>query len=422
MILLRTTFKNIGTPDRSKIGQRLDAALDRRVRDCAYRQHSLRRLAAPGLVHGFPSPTTYFETGSYISSWQAWALGLAIVRELTWGLRAVSREVEIWREHAAGIPDATVRDDALEALIHKRANTDGAALFWIITTRRCPGLLSLLVAYEIMADFLDSAVERGAHAGIVNGQQLHLALVEAVDPNSPMSDYYKYHPWRDDGGYLSRLVEACRDGCAMLPSYQSVRPLLMRAATLAQVQGLSHELDEVLRDAVLKDWAARERDADSELGWYEMAGAASAWLTVLALLAVAAEPRPAVDHAFDVYLAYFPWISLTATLLDSYGDLIEDQVNNENSYVSRYGSLEIAACRIDYVLRRATLEARLLHNGERHSVILAAMIAMYLSKDSTRMPDMQAISRMLLRSGGPLAQLLGPVLRTWRVAYSLRKD
>jgi tetraprenyl-beta-curcumene synthase len=272
-----------------------------------------------------------------------------------------------------------------------------------------------------MADFLDSAIERGAHAGIINGRQLHLALVEAIDVKSPMSDYYRYHPWQDDGGYLSRLVEVCRHGCATLPSYQRVRPLLMRAATLAQVQGLSHELDETLRNAVLKAWAARERSAGSELGWYEMAGAASAWLTVLALLAVAAEPGPEADYAFGVYLAYFPWISLTATLLDSYGDLIEDQINNENSYVARYESLEVAVGRINEVLRRATLEARLLRNGERHSVILAAMVAMYLSKDSARTPDMQATSRMLLHSGGPLATLLGPVLRGWRVAYSLRK-
>jgi hypothetical protein len=194
----------------------------------------------------------------------------------------------------------------------------------------------------------------------------------------------------------------------------------MRAATLAQVQGLNHELDVALRDAVLEAWAGRERDADSELGWYEMAGAASAWLTVLALLAVAAEPRPKANHAFGVYLAYFPWISLTATLLDSYGDLIEDQINNENSYIARYESLEIAVCRINDIVRRATLEARLLHKGEYHSVILAAMIAMYLSKDSAQTPDMALTSRMLLRSGGPLAMLLGPVLRAWRVAYSLR--
>ncbi len=343
-----------------------------------------------------------------------------MVREMVWGLRGVSREVEKWRARAAEIPDATIRQDALEALEHKRSNTEGAALFWIIPRRRCPQLLSLLVAYEIMADFLDSTIERGAHVGIVNGRQLHLALMDAVDVERPISDYYRHHPWQDDGGYLSRLVEACRYGCAMLPSYRGVRPLLMRAAGLAQVQGLNHELDLCLREVILQAWAARHCQTENELGWYEATGAASAWLTVLALMAVAAEPAPPSNYASDVYAAYFPWISLTATLLDSYGDLVEDQANEENSYIARYGSLEAAVWRIGEVMRRAALEASLLDKGERHSVILAAMIAMYLSKDSARTSEMQSTSQKLLRSGESLATLLSPVLRAWRLMYSLR--
>jgi tetraprenyl-beta-curcumene synthase len=351
---------------------------------------------------------------------QALALGTAVVREMVWGLRDVSREVERWRSHAAEIPDEMIRKDALAALAHKRPNTDGAALLWIVPAQRCPRLLRLLVAYEIMGDFLDSLVERGAHAGIVNGRQLHLALVEAVDIDRPISDYYLYHPWQDDGGYLPRLVEACRHGCATLPSYRCVRPLLIRAARLAQVQGLNHELDMALRESILEAWALREGNADSGLGWYETAGAASAWLTVLALMAVAAEPARTEVQAYEVFLAYFPWIALAATLLDSYDDLVEDQLNNTSSFLARYGSFDLVVRRVDELVQRATHEASALHKGERHAVIVASMIALYLSKDSVRSPEMKATSRMLLRSGGPLAMLLGPVLRTWRLLYSLR--
>jgi hypothetical protein len=170
---------------------------------------------------------------------------------------------------------------------------------------------------------------------------------------------------------------------------------------------------------VVRAWVA-DLGAHNELGWYETAGAASAWLTVLALMAVAAEMTPSLAYATQVYLAYFPWISLTATLLDSYGDMLEDRRSEENSYIAYYGSLEHAVVRIGEVLRRATLEARLLDNGERHCVILAAMIAMYLSKDSSRTSEMQTSSRRLLRSGDSLSMLLQPVLRAWRVVYSLR--
>jgi hypothetical protein len=189
---------------------------------------------------------------------------------------------------------------------------------------------------------------------------------------------------------------------------------------LAQVQGLNHELDVVLRQLVLEAWAAREGNAGSGLDWYETAGAASAWLTVLALMAVAAEPAPTLSEAYEVFLAYFPWIALAATLLDSYDDLVEDRQNKTNSYLARYGPFDAAVRRIDELVRRATREACLLQNGERHAVIVASMIALYLSKDSVRSLEMAATSQMLLRSGGSLTVLLGPVLRSWRLFNSLR--
>lgn len=350
---------------------------------------------------------------------QAWALAMAVIRELGWGVHAVLREVLKWRARAAAIPDATIRREALDALDGKRLNADGAALFWTVTKRRSSTLLRLLVTFEILADFLDSMVERGAHIGIANGRQLHLALVEAVDVSRPLSPYLRHHPWQDDGGYLRALVQSCRRSCLLLPSYSSVRPLLVRAAKLAQVQGLTHELDWLLRELILKEWAKHEAQDVCGLDWYEAAGAASAWLTVLALMTAAAEPSHSVERAINVYLAYFPWFSLSATMLDSYGDVAEDRVNKGNSYIAYYGSVELAVLRIDEVLCQAVLEIQLLENGANHAVILGAMVAMYLSKDSVAVPEMRQMSRSLLRTAGPLATVLGPVLRGWRTLNAL---
>ncbi|MFZ1154510.1 MAG: DUF2600 family protein [Solirubrobacteraceae bacterium] len=357
---------------------------------------------------------------SHISLGQAKALVAAVVRELCWGLRAVSSEVEAWRGRAALIPDDTIREDALSALASKRGNTDGAALFWIIPDRRRPQLLRLLVAYEIMCDFLDSVSERGASAGLANGRQLHLAFTEALDPCGPISDYYLYHPWRDDGGYLRLLVELCRAACVLLPSYMAIRPALIRAATLAQVQGLNHELDPCLRDDTLRKWVAQEFADCLGLAWYELSGAASTWISVLALLALAAEPGCNPQDGIDTYAAYF-WVCLAATVLDSYVDEAEDTANGDHSYFAHYPTKEEGVRRAHEIVRRATREACALRNGPRHTVIVACMIALYLSKDSALTPEMALTSQMLLRSGGPLAALLGPVLRTWRMAYSLRE-
>jgi tetraprenyl-beta-curcumene synthase len=348
------------------------------------------------------------------------ALARAAILELGWGLRSVSREVRHWRAFAADIPDDALRHDALEAIDRKRANIDGAALFSTLPRARSRDLLDLLVAYEILADFLDSTSERGAHIGTVNGVQLHRALVEAVDPELCVSDYYRYHPWSDDGGYIHALVGTCRTICLRLPSYHVVHPLVTRAARLAQVLAFNHEEDTPRRDALLRAWAGANFHAEAELAWFECTAGASAWLTILALLALAADPGLDVGDAEATYAAYLPWVSLAGTMLDSYGDAEEDAVNLAHSYIAHYSSAEIATRRVGAIIRRSLEEVVSLHDGVRHLVIVSCMIAMYLSKDSVRAPATLARTVSLTEDAGPLARLLVPVLRTWRLIYDQR--
>jgi len=348
------------------------------------------------------------------------ALAGAAIRELLWGLRDVSREVDRWRTVTAGIPDDALRHDALAAIDRKRANIDGAALFWTLPRVRSRELLRLLVAYEILADYLDCTSERAAHVGIRNGLQLHRALIEALDPGLHVSDYYRYHPWVKDGGYVRALVDTCRQTCVALPSYEAARPLLHRAALLTQVLALNHEPDHSRRDAALRLWAQEHFPSDEELSWFEWAGGASAWLTILALLALAAEPDRDARDAKDTYTVYLPWVSLAGTMLDSYGDVAEDAANAAHSYIAHYSSTDAAAKRIAEIIRRSLDGAASLRDGERHLVIASCMIAMYLSKDSVRTPETRALTQSLTHAAGPLTRLLMPVLRVWRRLYGQR--
>lgn len=351
---------------------------------------------------------------------EVWALVKAASRELLWGLRAVSHEAGLWTLRARSIPDSAIRQDALASLTQKRPNADGAALFWTLPDRRNTRLLGSLVVYETMADFLDSANERGADAGTANGHQLHLALVEAIDPERPVSDHYRLHPWQDDGGYLHRLVEAGRETCAALPSYPHIRARLIRAATLAQVQGLNHDPDPTRRELALKEWARRLPPEEQELDWFELASAASAWLAVHVLLALAAKTGCRERHGSGAYAAYFPWVALTAAMLDSYVDMAEDAADRRHNCMNDYLTSETAAHRICEVAQRSTRETKTLHDGHRHTVIFSSMIAMYLSRDSARIPELRASSKRIAHAGGLLTRLLVPVLRAWRIATAQR--
>lgn len=303
--------------------------------------------------------------------------------------------------------------------MRKRDNVEGASLFSIIPKHRDAQLLRLLVAYQIMWDFLDSASERGACAGQANGRQLHRALAEALDPEAPISDYYRHHPWKNDGGYLLGLVQTCRLMCAELPSYGQVRPLILGGVERCAIQSLNHEPEPSRRDAALKEWAEREFVTAGTLNWFELTAAASAF-TPHVLLALAAEPSRKQHELADVYSAYFPWVSLAIAMLDSYVDQAEDAASDSHSYISHYANEAVALDRLAVLVRQTVSRAASLPAGRRHAVVVASMVVMYLSVASANTPSLRVQTRELARAGGTLTRLLLPIAHVWRVAKAQR--
>jgi tetraprenyl-beta-curcumene synthase len=381
-----------------------------------------------------------------------------VTRELLWGLPAVSEEVRAWRVRARAIPDVSLRTDALDSIARKRPHADGAALFWILPRRRDPTLLRLLVAYQTIWDYLDNVSERGAHLGERNGRLLHSALVQALDPQVQICDHYRHHLCSDDDGYLQVLIEACREACLELPSYERVRAPVLAEAARCAIQSLNHDPDPASRDMALRAWATAElcrmeaseaglagveaeggmveaglAESEGEAGlakpeawpaesfcWFELTAAASASLVPHALLALAAEPTCGHDQIAAAHAAYLPWASLATAMLDSYADRLDDAAAGEHSYIAHYRDEEEAVRRVSEIVDRAARAVGDLSGGHRHAIVVACVVAMYLSKDGARVPAARAATRRLTRSGGSLARLLVPVLRAWRIAYGQR--
>lgn len=378
---------------------------------------------------------------------------------MLFGLRATSTEVRHWRALARSHPDAEPRKDALVAIERKRGNIHGAALFWTLPDRRSRPLLRTLVAWEMLADYLDCVSERQATLGIEHGRELHRPLIEALQPAQGVAHSADGVPdartrararprtgahgraahanvisslrrrGRDlcgsDDIYVRMLVKGCQASCAELPSYGELAPLMLKAARLALVLAVNHEPDAPTRDATLRRWAI-EHLPHRELLWFERTAGASAWLTVLAMLSLAARPARDSAAAFlrahereakQTYLAYLHSISLVGAMLDSYGDIAEDAASGEHSYIAHYACREAAVERVATLMRRSRADAKALPNGCRHTLLLGCMIAFYLSKDSVRAPQMIRETSTLLAAGGPLVRLLLPLLRVWRLAY-----
>jgi tetraprenyl-beta-curcumene synthase len=325
-----------------------------------------------------------------------------------------------WRRRAQAIPSTTIREDALKASTEQRSHIDGAALFTTLPRTRNHALLHLLVAYEVIWDFLDNVNERTHTAGVTNGLQLHQALIDALDHNHEISTFYKYSPGHHDGNYLRKLTITCRETYTRLPSYSLTREAIGRESTRALVCAINHDAHQDRRDQMLQQWATAEFQNGHEAQWFELTAAASTNLTIFALLTLAAQPHCDDGLISQTSRSYFPWISVLTAMLDSYVDQNDDAATGNHNYLSHYDTPTVATERLCSLIARCLQEAGSLKNAEKHILIASCMFAMYLTKACANKPPMRPTTRRLIHAGGHLTHLLTPIFTLWRRAYGLR--
>lgn len=329
------------------------------------------------------------------------------------------RELRGWRRRAAEIPARSLRHHALAAHRTKRGNPEGAATFaTLVSAGQRRTAVRALVAFQAIYDYVDCLSEQEASDSGANGRQLHNSLVVALDPSARHLDYYALHPYREDGGYLEGLVDACRAACGSLPSYATIAHAIRRvAARIPDYQDLnsaapgSHE--------AFARWARKEAPPAVPLEWWEFAAAAGSSLAVHALVAAAADPDLSKRDAAAIETAYSTWIGALHTLLDSLVDQPEDANAGHHSFVTHYATRQEAAERLGGIASRALQVARELPAGEYHAVILAGMVSYYLSAPEALLPQAREATRSVLAAMGGRASLALLIQRARRRAARL---
>lgn len=353
-----------------------------------------------------------------LSARQLHALCRTVARHLLRGLPRSAYELSRWRQRASAAASPQLRQQALAAIATKRPQSEGAALFATIPRRHDRGLLSLLVAYQLIWDYLDSVHE--TQPDLANGICLHQALRDAYEPHAPLHDYYQqHHHQHDDGRYLHTLTLHCRENATRLASYDLIQPTLrQQAAGSAHALSINHQPDATQRHAQMRSWAARHSSQEPAT-WFELTAAAAAALGIFALLAEATHPTCTKHDLDSITAAYQPWACSAATMLDSYADQDQDKENDQHIYIDYYPTSDIAINQTARLIRHSLTRTKTLPRGNTHTVILTSMVAMYLTRNSSRTPTKRPTTTQLAQAGGTLTHILIPILRIWRTLNQL---
>ncbi len=327
----------------------------------------------------------------------------------------VSRELEYWTFMAEQIPEPELRTQALSSIRSKKFHAQGGSVYALYQPTDLTNTVRFIVALQTISDYLDNLCDR---AGVMDENaffQLHLAMLDAVDPTRPISDYYHNYPFKNDRGYLKNLVTTCRQQINNQPSYRLVLPKIINyVKRYSELQSYKHLALEI-REGRLSDWALRNLDPATEIFWWEYAAATGSTLGMFLLYAVSVDPNLKLETVEAIDRAYFPWVTGLHILLDYFIDAQEDLEMGDYNFTFKYQNNSECRTRLTHFIERSIQACLALPNPSFHITIIRGLLAMYLSDPKALNPKIKAISLDLVRHAGPKCRLYHRCCRSLRI-------
>ncbi|TVY08318.1 tetraprenyl-beta-curcumene synthase family protein [Paenibacillus cremeus] len=336
-----------------------------------------------------------------------------MLRVYRYVLPEVREQLRGWRERADRIPDSELQKQAIASMTSKQFHCEGGAVYAAANLPMRHVLIPLIVAFQTISDYLDNLCDRSTSLDPDDFRCLHQSMLDAVDSSGPVNDYYAFREEREDGGYLTGLVQTCQDAIRKLPSYSLVAESVHELVGLyCDLQVYKHIRKDLREDALLRWWELHQAKYPS-ITWNEFAAATGSTLGVFTLFLAAADPQLATPTVRAIHEAYFPYICSLHILLDYLIDQEEDLAGGDLNFCSYYDSLESTVERIALIVAEAKVKSELLEHPSFHRMIIEGLLALYLSDPKvSRQREVKQISRQLMKDS-PLMRMFFFVNSIW---------
>lgn len=312
----------------------------------------------------------------------------------------INQELGYWADYAEAHACPELKEQALSSIKHKKFHCQGGSIYSLYSGVHTADFITLVVALQTISDYLDNLCDRAGIADEQAFRKLHTAMTDALDPEAIPQNYYAFYPFKDDGGYLTKLVTTCQQKVKKLPSYQLVKPDILKLAGLySDLQTYKH-LDLSIREQKMINWLSQHRNRYPQITDWELAAATGSTLGMFMLCAAASYKNLTASTVAKISTAYFPWINGLHILLDYFIDAAEDQASHDLNFVTYYADQSQLLSRLTLFTKQAFLQAQSLPQPLFHKTVVQGLLAMYLSDPKTNPLQEQVIKKSLLKTAG----------------------
>ncbi|QHW30597.1 tetraprenyl-beta-curcumene synthase family protein [Paenibacillus rhizovicinus] len=320
-------------------------------------------------------------------------------------LPEVRAELARLRVIAERIPDHELRVQALASMTSKQFHCEGGGIYAAGNLKRRHLLVPLIVCLQTISDYLDNLCDRSTSLDPGDFRLLHQSMLDAVNPDAPLQDYYALRAERDDGGYLHELVHTCQACVKQLPAYALVQSYVTELVGLyGDLQVYKHIVKEK-REPALLAWWEQHRHTVPQLQWNEFAAATGSTLGMFMLFLTASDELCTPEDALRVRNAYFPHVCGLHILLDYLIDQEEDRIGGDLNFCNYYSNQSLLIERIGTIVEWARKDVDSLPAPRFHRMVIEGLIALYLSDPKVSgQKDVKLVSKRLMRRS-PLTRL-----------------
>lgn len=323
----------------------------------------------------------------------------------------VFKRINEYMNYANKIRSNTMRSYAIEALDKSRFNLVVSSIFTLYPHVNIPMAADVIFSFQAIIQYLDTIC---SHSLGSTEPFLKLIFSSLKDATNIRSDdfmkYFTFFPSKDDNGYLSILVEKCRQKVLLLPSFNIVRDYIVAYLSLfIDLQVTKYSSNDDNREINLNNWINVYGQNYTYISGWEFCLSIDSPLTLQMFLALATNPELTEHDAENINNAFFPWIPGIQKILEGYLSYNDTLFSRSINYIFYYTNLKEYEDRISYFISEAYKNK--CPKFKNYRFIIRVLLIIYLSHPKASIGMCKMTSKVILRSGGHGMSLYNSIIR-----------
>lgn len=311
----------------------------------------------------------------------------------------ISKRMNEYKVYTNRINKLAVKSNALEALDKNKFDIGVSSIYTLYPNVDITLATEVIFAYQALVQYLIAICE---HSSACTEPFLKLIFSSLKDAlNLRAEDYIKYFnffPSKDDDGYLSILVEKCRQKVSLLPSFDIVRDYVATYITLfIDLQVTKYFSDARGKEINLLSWSSAHGQKYPDISSWEFCMSIDSPLSLQLLLAQATNPDLTETDVEKIHNSFFPWISGIQKILEGYLNYNDALFSQNINHIFCYNNLKEYEDRIIFFINN------LFKNGtnyDYYNTIIKILLSMYITHPKANYGMHKLTSKALMEAGG----------------------